>query len=473
MLQGRPKYDQRWVDCLDRLRAQTTEDEFVRWIKPIKALGYDGAQLRLGVPNKGYADHIDSKYMEILQPVIREVYGEQTRIYYAVPAAKTTAADTTISSSSTKSTAANSYSTPTTTADIKNPFVIPGLKRLNIDPNLNSQYTFENFIEGDCNRLSRSAGLSVANSPGNNPFNPLYIYGNSGLGKTHVVQAIGNQICETHPHLQVLYVSMNKFQAQFQIAVKNGELPDFIHFYQTVDVLIIDDIQELTGNKAGTQNAFFNIFNHLQLLGKQIVLTSDKSPVELKDLEERLLTRFKWGFASQLEPPGYDTKVKIIESKAKMLGTTLPADVVDYLANNIMSNVREIEGALSAIVANAKFLGRRITVSLAREILKSYVKFNNREINIDQIIGAVCDHFSITPEALNSKRRTADVAQARQIVMYLAKQHTKMALSSIGLAVGGRNHSTVLYSFKAVSNLMETDKQMKAVIEKLTKEIFL
>ena len=221
-----------------------------------------------------------------------------------------------------------------------------------IDPQLNPNYTFENHIEGECNRLARSAGMAVAVSPGNNAFNPLYIYGDSGLGKTHVVQAIGHEVRQRHPELQVLYVSMNKFQAQFQTAYKNGEITDFIHFYQTIDVLIIDDIQELTG-KTGTQNAFFNIFNHLQLAGKQLILTSDKPPVELKDIEQRLLTRFKWGLSAYLSVPDYQTKVKIIRAKAQRLGAHIPEDVVNYLAENISANVREIEGALSSLIANA------------------------------------------------------------------------------------------------------------------------
>ncbi len=473
MLSTRFRYDQKWHDCLDQIKTQTTEEEFVRWIKPIIPLEYDGDNLRLGVPNKSHVEQIESKFIDLLKPIVCGLYGEQTRIFYAVPKAEKAEVSSVVTPQNGTSTARNkSFTTQTSTADIKNPFVIPGLRKINIDPNLNPNYTFATYVEGECNKLSRSAGLAVAASPGNNPFNPLYIYGDSGLGKTHIVQAIGNQIREEHPHLQVLYVSMNKFQAQFQTAYKNGEIPDFIHFYQTIDVLIIDDIQELTG-KTGTQNAFFNIFNHLQLLGKQIILTSDKSPVELKDIEERLLTRFKWGFTSQIDLPSYETKYRIIKAKSLKHNAQLPEDVIDYLAQNIMSNIREIEGALSAIMAHAKFLSRRVTISLAREILKSYVNFNHKEINVEQIVGVVCKHFDITIEALNSAKRTRDLAQARQIAMYLSKQHTKSSLSMIGSTIGGRNHSTVLHSCKAVTNMIETDKQFKEVVDKLTKEILL
>ena len=312
--------------------------------------------------------------------------------------------------------------------------------------------------------------MTVALTPGSSPFNPLYIYGDSGLGKTHIVQAIGHDVRERHPELQVLYVSTNKFQAQFQTAYKNGEITDFIRFYQMIDVLIIDDIQELTG-KAGTQNAFFNIFNHLQLAGKQLILTSDKPPVELKDIEQRLLTRFKWGLSAKIDTPDYETKVKIIRAKAQRMNVNISDEVVNYLAENISANIREIEGAMSSLVANASFLGRRISTSLAKEVLKVYVQLNQKEISIGHITETVCRYFNIDEDSFNSSKRTREVAQARQIAMYLAKQHTKSPLAAIGAAIGGRNHATVLHSCKAVTNMIETDKVFKSQIEEIEKLI--
>ena len=263
---------------------------------------------------------------------------------------------------------------------------------------------------------------------------------------------------------------MNKFQAQFQTAYKNGEIPDFIHFYQMIDVLIIDDIQELTG-KTGTQNAFFNIFNHLQLAGKQLILTSDKPPVELKDIEQRLLTRFKWGLSAQLVSPDYETKLKIIRAKSRKVGARISDEVVTYLADNISANVREIEGVLSSLVANASFLERKITVSLAKEVLKAYVQLYRKEISIERIIETVCDHLNIDFARLSSPERTREVAQARQIAMYLSKQHTKAPLTAIGASIGGRNHATVLHSCKAVTNLMETDRNFRRQVEEIEKRI--
>ena len=467
MLNNTQTYSDMWQNCLDRIKAQTSEEEFVKWFQPIVPLEFDGTNLRLRVPNESYVHQIEKNYIPFLRPFISQLYGQQTRLHYAAPRSTPPAVPVTADADTT---AISRFNTQTNTANIKNPIVIPGLKKIIIDPQLNPNLTFATFIEGECNRLARSAGMSVAVNPGNNPFNPLYIYGDSGLGKTHIVQSIGHEVRQRHPELQVLYVSMNKFQAQFQTAYKNGEIPDFIHFYQMIDVLIIDDIQELTG-KTGTQNAFFNIFNHLQLAGKQLILTSDKPPVELKDIEQRLLTRFKWGLSAQLNTPDYDTKLKIIRAKAQKLGAQITDDVVAYLADNISANVREIEGALSSLVANASFLGRKITTSLAKEILKVYVQLYQKEITLDHIIEVVCEYLNLDFARFNSTERTREIAQARQIAMYLAKQHTKAPLTTIGAAIGGRNHATVLHSCKAVSNLIETDKAFRRQVEEIEKKV--
>ena len=440
MFNNTQTYSDIWQHCLDRIKEQTSAEEFTKWFQPIVPLAFDGTTLRLRVPNASFVYQIEKNYIPFLRPIISQLYGQQTQLRYAVPRAET-ATRTNVDTDSTA---------------------------ISRDPQLNPNYTFSTFIEGECNRLARSAGMSVAVNPGTTPFNPLYIYGDSGLGKTHIAQSIGHEVLQRHPELQVLYVSMNKFQAQFQTAHKRGEIPDFIHFYQMVDVLIIDDIQELTG-KPGTQNVFFNIFNHLHLSGKQLILTSDKPPVELKDIEDRLLTRFKWGLSTQLNQPDHETKVKIIRAKAQKMGTQISEEIVQFLADNISTNVREIEGALSSLVANASFLGRKITTSLAKEILKAYVHLYQKEITIDHIIEVVCSYLSLDAERFNSAERTREIAQARQIAMYLAKQHTKAPLATIGAAIGGRNHATVLHSCKAISNLLETDKMFRRQVEEIEK----
>ncbi len=457
-----------WDDCLSLIREKTSAEEFDRWFAPIVPLDFDGTTLRLKVPNESYVNHIEKNCIPFLRPIIHKHFGLKTRLRYAIPRQEqpvsiTQEADTTPISK---------FVNQTDTANIKNPFVIPGIKKIVIDPQLNPAYTFDSFVEGECNRLARSAGFAVALNPGKTAFNPLYIYGNSGLGKTHIAQAIGMEARQRHPGLQVLYVSMSKFQAQFQKAAVQGELNDFIHFYQMVDLLIIDDIQEISGRtKEKTQNAFFTIFNHLHLSGKQIILTSDKPPVELKDIEERLLTRFKWGLSAELHQPDYATRVKIIETKAARLGMDISQEVVNYLAENITANIREIEGALSSLVANATFLGKKITISLVKEILKVYIQFHQKEITIDHIQKTVCESLNIDAETFASPKRTREIAQARQIAMYLSKLHTKAPLTTIGAAIGGKNHATVLHACKAISNLIETDKHFKHQIDEIEKKV--
>ena len=460
-------YGELWQTCLNRIRQQISEEEFARWFEPIKPLGFDGTNLKLKVPNESYVSHIEKNYLkQFFAKIIYEYYGRQARVLYAVPNSN----EQSSVAVSADTTAISRFTAQSDTANIKNPFVIPGVRRMVIDPQLNAKYTFSTHIEGECNRLARSAGLTVALTPGSSPFNPLYIYGASGLGKTHIVQAIGHEVRERHPELQVLYVSTNKFMAQFQTAYKNGELNDFIKFYQAIDVLIIDDIQELTG-RTGTQNVFFNIFNHLQMANKQIILTSDKPPVELKDIEQRLLTRFKWGLSAKIDTPDYETKMKIIRSKAESMGIALTDEVVTYLADNISANIREIEGAMLSLKANTNFMGRKVSTSLAKEVLKAYVQMNHKEISIARITEIVCQYYEIDEQSFNSTKRTREVAQARQIAMYLAKQHTKAPLAAIGSAIGGRNHATVLHSCKTVSNMIETDKAFKNQIDELEKII--
>lgn len=468
MLATNQLHNEVWQSFLDLIKEKTSQEEFTRWFLPIVPLEFDGTTLRLRVPNASYVRQIEKNYLPFLKPIIAQIYGQQTRLHYAVPKSNVQIP----LPEASHSTEISQFNTQTDTANIPNPFIIPGIKKkIIIDPQLNPNYTFATFIEGECNRLARSASMSVAVNPGSDtPFNPLYIYGNSGLGKTHVVQAIGHEILQRHPELQVLYVSMNKFQAQFQTAAKNGTITDFIHFYQMIDVLLIDDIQELSG-KQGTQNAFFNIFSHLQMSGKQLVLTSDKPPVELKDIEQRLLTRFKWGLSAEIKVPDYETKVKIIRAKAKRIKVELSDEVIRYLADNISANIREIEGALSSLVANTSFLGRKITTTLAKDILRAYVQETQKEITVEHIIDAVFAHQNIDRERFNSSERKRDIAQARQIAMYLAKKHTKATLTAIGTAIGGRNHATVLHSCKAVSNLIETDRSFRKLVEEIEKEV--
>jgi len=353
---------------------------------------------------------------------------------------------------------------------IKNPFIIPGLKKVNIDSQLNPNYSFDNFIEGDCNRLARSAGYAVAKKPGGTAFNPLLIYGGVGLGKTHLVHAIGIEIKNNHPNKTVLYVSSEKFTHQFIDAVRNNNQNDFIHFYQMIDVLIIDDVQFFSG-KEKTQDVFFHIFNHLHQSGKQLILTSDKAPVELQGMEQRLLSRFKWGLSADLQNPGLETRIAILETKMYNEGLELPKEVVEYLAYSITTNIRELEGALISLLAQSSLNKKAVTLDLAKQMIDKFVKNTAREVSIDYIQKVVCDYFDLPIELLKSKTRKREVVQARQIAMFFAKKMTKSSLANIGMHCGGKDHATVLHACKTVNNLIETDKRFRSYITDLEKKI--
>ncbi|MDA0714656.1 MAG: chromosomal replication initiator protein DnaA, partial [Bacteroidetes bacterium] len=353
---------------------------------------------------------------------------------------------------------------------IKNPFIVPGLKKINVDSQLNPNYTFENFIEGDCNRLARSAGYAVANKPGGTSFNPLLIYGGVGLGKTHLAHAIGIEIKNKFPNKTVLYVSSEKFTHQFVDSIRNNNQNDFIHFYQMMDVLIIDDVQFFAG-KEKTQDAFFTVFNHLHQSGNQIILTSDKPPVEMQGMEQRLLSRFKWGLSADLQTPGLETRIAILEKKMYADGIELPKEVVEYLAYSISTNIRELEGALISLIAQASLNKKEVNLDLAKQMIDKFVKNTAREVSIDYIQKVVCDYFDLPIELLKSKTRKREVVQARQIAMYFAKKMTKSSLANIGMHCGGKDHATVLHACRTVNNLHETDKQFRRYLEDLEKKL--
>jgi chromosomal replication initiator protein len=355
---------------------------------------------------------------------------------------------------------------------IRNPFVIPGLKKIQVDPQLNANFSFNTFVEGDCNRLARSAGYAVAQKPGGTSFNPLLIYGNGGLGKTHLANAIGIEVKNLFPEKTVLYVSADKFQTQFVDAIMDNKKNDFIHFYQSIDVLIIDDVQFFAG-KEKTQDAFFHIFNHLHQNGKQIILTSDKAPVDMQGVEQRLLSRFKWGLSADLQSPDLETRIAILKKKLYNDGIEMPYEVVEYIAYSITTNVRELEGALISLLAQSSLNKKNITIDLAKEMLDKFVKNTAREISIDYIQKVVCDYFDIPIELMKSKTRKREIVQARQLAMYFSKQLTKNSLANIGIHCGNKDHATVLHACKTVNNLIDTDKQFRAFVNDIEKKLTL
>lgn len=361
--------------------------------------------------------------------------------------------------------------TETKDPGLKNPFVIPGIREITVDPQLNLHQNFDNFVEGASNRLARSAGMAVANKPGGTAFNPLFIFGGVGLGKTHLAHAIGVDIKEKYPKKKVLYVSAEKFTQQFISASTakdkdKNTLNDFIHFYQLIDVLIVDDIQFLSG-KVKTQDAFFHIFNHLHQNGKQVILTSDKAPVDLFDIEQRLLSRFKWGLSAELQTPDYETRYKILENKFYNDGAEIGEDIIAYLAENIRTNVRELEGVSNSLIAQAAFNRKEYSIELAQSIIDKSVKNNKNDLTIDHIQQIIADYFNLDIESLQSKTRKRNVVQARQLAMFFSKKYTKNSLSTIGSQIGQRDHATVLHACKTVENLIETDRAFKKYVSDL------
>ncbi len=318
--------------------------------------------------------------------------------------------------------------------------------------------------------MARSAGFAVANNPGKTAFNPLFLYGASGLGKSHLAQAIGIEVKERFSEKVVLYVNGNKFHTQFVEAILNNNRNDFVHFYQMIDVLIIDDVHEFAG-KEKTQDIFFHIFNHLHQNSKQLILTSDKSPVDLQGMEQRLLSRFKWGLSADLQVPDYETRIAILKQKIYNDGIELSNEVVEYLASHISTNIRELEGALISLLAQSTLNRKEITLDLARKMIDRLVKNTKRELSIDYIQKAVCDYFNMPHDIINSKTRKREIVQARQIAMYFAKNLTKSSLATIGSQIGGKDHATVLHACKTVNNLIDTDKRFRGYIDEIEKKL--
>jgi chromosomal replication initiator protein len=470
-------FNQVWQNCLAVIKDNVSLQSFKTWFDPIAPVKLANNVLTIQVPSQFFYEWLEEHYITLLRKTIKKELGTEGKIEYSI-----------IMENGVNNPKPYTVRIPTTNRQalkndpvavpmdvngekgIRNPFIIPGLKKVKIDSQLNPNYSFESFIEGDCNRLARSAGYAVSKNPGGTAFNPLLIYGGVGLGKTHLVHSIGIEIKNNHPSKTVLYVSSEKFTHQFIDAVRNNNQNDFIHFYQMIDVLIIDDVQFFSG-KEKTQDVFFHIFNHLHQTGKQLILTSDKAPVELQGMEQRLLSRFKWGLSADLQNPELETRIAILETKMYNEGLDLPKEVVEYLAYSITTNIRELEGALISLLAQSSLNKKAITLDLAKQMIDKFVKNTAREVSIDYIQKVVCDYFDLPIELLKSKTRKREVVQARQIAMYFAKKMTKSSLANIGMHCGGKDHATVLHACKTVNNLIDTDKRFRGYVSDLEKKI--
>ena len=465
-----------WDKCLSIIKDNIPTSSFKTWFEPIIPVKLEDKILTIQVPSAFFYEYLEEQFIDILRKTLRNVLGNDAKLEYNVVmgnnsnATPYTVKYPTSSNSNLQNKPLSIPFKSEEKAAIKNPFIIPGIQKLQIDPQLKPDNTFDNFVEGDCNRLARSASYAVAQNPGGTAFNPLMIYGNSGLGKTHLAQAIGIEAKERFPDKVVLYVNANKFQTQFTEATRNNNRNDFLNFYQMIDILILDDVHEFAG-KEKTQETFFHIFNHLHQSGKQLILTSDKPPIELKGMEQRLLSRFKWGLTADLLVPDFETRIAILKKKVYKDGIDIPLDVMEYIASHISNNVRELEGALVSLLAQSMLNKKEITLDLASKLINKLVKNSKRELSIEYISKVVCDYFHMPVESLQTKTRKREIVQARQIAMYFSKSLTKFSLASIGAQIGNKDHATVLHACKTVTNLKETDKNFRQFVEDIEKKL--
>ena len=466
-----------WNNCLQIIRDIIPSISYKTWFEPIIPLKLENNVLTIQVPSPFFYEYLEEQYIDILRKTLRREIGTDAKLEYNVVMENNNYSDGkpyTVRYPSRNKTDLNNKPVQVpfdaTQPSIKNPFVIPGIKKVHFDPKLNPDYNFANYVEGECNRLARSAGIAVGNNPGGTAFNPLMIYGDSGLGKTHLAQAIGILVKEKHPDKTVLYVNANKFQTQFVESVRNNNKNDFLHFYQMIDVLILDDVHEFAG-KEKTQDTFFHIFNHLHQSGKQLILTCDRPPVELQGMEQRLLSRFKWGLQADLQRPDYETRLEILKKKAYNDGIELPDEIFEFLAVNISNNIRELEAVLISLYAQSTLNRKEITLDLARQMVEKLISTSKREITIEYIQKIVCDYYKIPIELIQGKTRKREIVQARQVSMFFSKSLTKASLASIGSHIGGKDHATVLHACKTVNNLIDTDKHFRNQINDIEKKL--
>jgi chromosomal replication initiator protein len=460
-----------WGNCLQVIRENIGEQSYKTWFEPIVPTSLVNNVLTIQVPSQFFYEWLEEHYVSLLKKVIYQELGSEGRLEYSIIVDRGNAANkpqtVNLPTKKIPQAVVNSYQPEQQV--LRNPFESKTIDRNYLNSQLNASYVFDNYIEGDCNRLARSAGYAVANKPGTTSFNPLMVYGGVGLGKTHLVQAIGNHIKSHAPEKFVLYVSSEKFVNQFVESVRNNSMQDFANFYLLVDILIIDDVQFLSG-KEKTQEMFFHIFNHLHQSGKQIIMTSDCPPRDLKGLEERLLSRFKWGLTADLQSPDFETRMAIIQKKMQSDGIDIPENVIEYLAYSVDTNVRELEGVLISLIAQSSLNRKEIDLELAKGALKHIIEDVETEVNLDFIQKTVAEYFNVTLDSLKAKTRKKEIVTARQVAMYFAKEYTSHSLKSIGYHFGGRDHSTVIHSVQTVSDLIDTDKKFKASIQELQKK---
>lgn len=499
-----------WKDCLDIIRDNVSRQSFKTWFEPLKAVRLeevDGVvKLTVQLPSQFYYEWLEEHYFGLIRKTVTKVLGAQGRLYYDVviekddveagrpgtslqfPARLQTQPPSSPLTSGTAtrpeqdspapggvpaSAGGRGYMGAAAPSSLpRNPFAIPGIRKAEVDSQLNVNYTFNRFIEGDGNRLARSAAWAIAQQPGGTSFNPFLVYGGVGLGKTHMIQSIGNYARQRHTADTVLYVSSERFTTEFVQAIQHNRVNEFSQFYRHIDLLIVDDVQ-FFGGKEKTQEEFFHIYNALHQSGKQIVLSADRPPREIPGIEERLLSRFQWGLMADIQPPDLETRIAILTHKAEEDGIQLPHDVIEFVAHNVKSNIRELEGSLIRLLAFATLRQQEIDLPLAKDVLKDLIRAPQMQLTIPDIQRIVCEYLDIPEDLVRAKTRKREIAQTRQIAMYFCKQLTNHSLKTIGLHFGGRDHSTVIHANQTVENQIETDPKFRERIEDIRRKITL
>lgn len=434
-------YQTQWQDCLQIIKDNLQNEEaFKAFFEPCQPLSFENNKLTLGIPSHFVYDQLENQYFDLLKKTLQRVYGVNTFLDYKIYIVK----DATVE-------------IPTKEVKIEEP---------SIPTNLNPNLSLSSFFPGKSNELAYSAALTVTQKPGHNAFNPFFIFGASGVGKTHLAQGIGLKILENFPDKKVLYVTSHLFQVQYVNAVRQNCVPDFISYYQNIDVLIVDDIQEFAGkSKVATQNTFFHIFNELHQTGKQLIMTCDRPPVELEDLVPRLLTRFKWGFIGEIDRPDYELRRSILQGKCNKEGIDLGSEIIDYIAKNATDNVRDLEGIINSLLAHSIAFNRPIDKDLVSRVMKMIIRIEQKTITCENIIQIVQNIFGVDNKSFNSKNRKRELVFARSAAMHLCKKYTTQSVSRIGSIIGGRDHATVLHALKSVDDLLETDSEFKEKYE--------
>lgn len=452
----------KWNSCLEFIQDNVEPMVYETWFTILKPVSLDNNTLLIEAPSSFVCEFIEENYLNEFQAAVCKYFGNQITVDYKIIVDKTNSQSTTVRSQEFQPAIIKNQKPLSNTS----PSATDAPQVQDLDSMLNTKYSFSNFIEGYSNKMARIAGETIAQNPGSTSFNPLFIHGSSGVGKTHLLNAIGMKVKELHPDKRVLYVSSHLFHIQFIDAIRSNNTNDFIHFYQTIDVLIIDDMQELSGFPK-TTNTFFHIFNHLHQNRKQLIMSCDRHPKDLKDIEERMITRFKWGLVTELEKPDLQLRKDILRDKTSRDGLVVNNEVIDFAAENITGSVRDLEGFIASLMAHSTFYNKEINLELTKDILNKNSKKEEKPITIESIINTVCEYFDVDVDAIQTKSRKHEVVQVRQISMYLAKKHLDFSTSKIGAYIGKRDHATVLHACNMVKDQLQVDKNFRKDMENI------